>query len=342
MSRSPLPTAVPATASPLEPPDADSFASFAPGFGQRVLLTVDTEEEFVWNGTFSRDGFGLSHVSQIARFQEFCEGLGANPLYLVDWPIVNDGLAVEIIGDAVRRGVAEVGVQLHPWVNPPFEEVLSVHNSFAGNLAPALEAAKLMALRDRIEQAFGTAPLSYRAGRYGLGPHTTALLRHAGIMVDTSVRALYDYSHSGGPDYSHFPLIPYWADRERAVLEVPVTSVYRGALSRAGSRLRKMERHVPSLLAGFSRLGLIERIGLTPEGTTIAEGLRGIGKAVDMGLPVLVLTFHSPSLSPGHTPWVETVAEVEGLYCWFAAVYGELARRGVASTTIAEIIAAAR
>ena len=216
------------------------------------------------------------------------------------------------------------------------------HRHFAGNLPPALEAAKFMALRDRIEQAFGTAPLSYRAGRYGLGPHTTDLLRQAGIMVDTSVRALYDYSDTGGPDYSHFPLIPYWADPGRAVLEVPVTSVYRGALGRAGRRLRKIERHVPSLLAGFSRLRLIERIGLTPEGTTIAEGLRGVGKAVDMGLPVLVLTFHSPSLSPGHTPWVATEAEVEALYRWFAAVYGELGRRGIASTTIAEIIAAAR
>lgn len=342
MIHSPILTAAPAAPSPLVPPDAGSFASFAPGFGQRVLLTVDTEEEFTWGGTFSRDGYGLSHVPEIARFQEFCERLGASPVYLVDWPIVNDPLSVEIIGDAVRRGTAEVGVQLHPWVNPPFDEEVCVRNSFAGNLAPELEAAKFMTLRDRIEAVFGTTPLSYRAGRYGLGPRSTDLLKHAGIKVDTSVRALYDYSAYHGPDYSRHPLIPYWADAEREVLEVPVTSVYRGALSSAGARLRKMERHLPSVLAGFSRLGLLERIGLTPEGTTVAEGLRGVGKAVDMGLPVLVLSFHSPSLAAGHTPYVETEAEVEELYRWFAEVYAELGRRGVACTTIAEIIAATR
>jgi hypothetical protein len=341
MSCSPLPTTAPCAPSPLMPPDAGSFASFAPGFGQRVLLTVDTEEEFTW-GTFSRDGYGLSHVPRIARFQQFCEGLGASPVYLVDWPIVNDLEAVAIIGDAVQRGKAEIGMQLHPWVNPPFDEVVCTRNSFAGNLAPELEAAKLMMLRDRIEEVFGIAPQSYRAGRYGLGPHTTSLLKRAGIAVDTSVRALYDYSDTHGPDYSHHPLIPYWADPEREVLELPVTSVYRGALSSAGPRLRKIERHVPSLVAGFSRLGLVERIGLTPEGTTVAEGLRGVGIAVDMGLPVVVLSFHSPSLAPGHTPYVDNEAEVEELYRWFAEAYAALARRGVAPTTIAEIIAAAR
>ena len=342
MSRNPSVTAAPCAPSPLVPPDAGSIASFAPGFGQRVLMTVDTEEEFLWNGTFTRDQHGLTHVPQIARFQAFCEALGVSPVYLVDWPIVNDPLSVEIIGDAVRRGTAEVGVQLHPWVNPPFDEAVCVRNSFAGNLPRALEAAKFMALRDRIEEAFDTAPLSYRAGRYGLGPHTTALLKQAGIAVDTSVRALYDYSAYHGPDYSRHPLIPYWADPEREVLELPVTSVYRGALSGAGPQLHKMERHVPSLFAGFSRLGLLERIGLTPEGTSVTEGLRGAGKAVDLGLPVIVLSFHSPSLAAGHTPYVATEAEVEELYRWFSEVYAELARRGVASTTISEIIAAAR
>lgn len=331
----------PATAQ-LRPPPTGRDATFAPDFGQRVLLTVDTEEEFDWRAPFTRDRHGLTHVPEIARFQEFCEGLGAKPVYLVDWPIANDPLSVEIIGDAVRRGMAEVGVQLHPWVNPPFEEDVNVRNSFAGNLPPALEEAKFMKLRDKIEDAFGTAPLSYRAGRYGIGPNSADLLKRAGIAVDTSVRALFDYSDGAGPDYSHHPLTPYWVDEARELLEVPVSSVYRGAFSGAGPHLHKMQRHVPTLFSGFSRLGLLERIGLTPEGVTVAEGLRGVDKALELGLPVLVLSFHSPSLVAGHTPYVETEAEVEQLYRWFAEVYAKLDRHGVATTTIAEIIAAVR
>ncbi|MEL6530395.1 MAG: WalW protein, partial [Pseudomonadota bacterium] len=105
----------------LNPPARDAKAQFASGFGQRVLLTVDTEEEFDWDGPFKREGFGLEHVREISRFQAFCEELGASPVYLVDWPIATDPQAIEIIGDAIARGKAEVGVQLHPWVNPPFD-----------------------------------------------------------------------------------------------------------------------------------------------------------------------------------------------------------------------------
>lgn len=98
----------------LQRPPFGSAATFAPEFGQRVLLTVDTEEEFDWRAPFQREGYGLSHIGQILRFQQFCETIGAHPVYLVDWPIANCAQAVEIISDAMRRGMAEVGMQLHP------------------------------------------------------------------------------------------------------------------------------------------------------------------------------------------------------------------------------------
>ncbi len=325
----------------LDLPPAGSRARFAPSFGQRVLLTVDTEEEFDWRAPFRREGYGLSHVTAIPRFQTFCEGLGVSPVYLVDWPIANDPAAVEIIGDAVRRGTAEIGMQLHPWVNPPFDEEVSGHNSYAGNLPPALEEAKLMRLRDRIEAAFDTAPLIYRAGRYGLGSQTMGLLRRAGIRVDTSVRPLFDYSAQGGPDYSHHPLTPYWADEARDLIELPITSAYWGPLARFGPLLHRAQRHVPTIFSGFSRFNLLERIALTPEGVSPEEALRGIAIAQEQALPVLVLSFHSPSLAPGHTPYAKTQAEVEALYHWFEVVYADLARRDIRPTSVAGIIAAA-
>lgn len=321
-------------------PPADRRALFAPDFGQRVLLTVDTEEEFDWRAPFQRDGYGLSHVTAIPRFQRVCEAIGAQPVYLVDWPIVSDPRAVDIIGDAVQRGTAEVGVQLHPWVNPPFDEELSVYNSFAGNLPPALEAAKFMRLRDAVEAAFGTPPLIYRAGRYGLGRNTAQLLQSAGIKIDTSVRPLFDYSNQGGPDYSHHPPAPYWVDEARALLELPITSTYLGPLRRMGPIIHRAQRHIPTLFSGFSRFKLLERIALTPEGFSAAEALRGVDVALASGLPMLVLSFHSPSLAPGHTPYAATEAKVEALYQWFEEIYAELNRRGVRSVTVREVIAA--
>lgn len=321
-------------------PPAERRAAFAPDFGQRVLLTVDTEEEFDWRAPFQRDGYGLSHVAAIPRFQGVCETIGAQPVYLVDWPIVNDPRAVDIIGDAVRRGAAEVGVQLHPWVNPPFDEEVSVHNSFAGNLSPALEAAKFMRLRDAVEAAFGSPPLIYRAGRYGLGPETSQLLQSAGIKIDTSVRSLFDYSSQGGPDYSHHPLAPYWVDEAQHLLELPITSAYLGPLRQMGPLIQRAQRHIPTIFSGFSRFKLLERIALTPEGFSAAEALRGVDVALASGLPVLVLSFHSPTLAPGNTPYAATEAQVEALYQWFEAIYAEFDRRGVRSVTVREVIAA--
>ena len=324
-----------------QPPLPGSAARFAPRFGTRSLLTVDTEEEFNWADPFTRDGHGLMHVPRIARFQEFCEGLGVVPVYLVDWPVATSPLAIDIIGSAVKAGRAEVGVQLHPWVNPPFDEEVSVHNSYAGNLPPALERAKFLRLRRQVEQAFETTPLIYRAGRYGLGAETAAMLRDAGVPIDTSVRANFDYRDGQGPDYSHHTLAPYWVDEARELLELPLTTVYWGMLRRQGRWVHPLLRKLPRVAGACSRFGVLERIALTPEGVTAEEALRGIDMALDDGLPLLVLSFHSPSLSPGHTPYVRTEADLDRLYDWFRRVYMYLDMRGVAPTSVSEIISAA-
>ncbi|MGN3975346.1 polysaccharide deacetylase family protein [Tsuneonella sp. SYSU-LHT278] len=321
-----------------EPPPPGRATHFAPGSGQRALLTVDTEEEFDWGAPFTRDRHGLTHVAAIPRFQSFCETLGVSPVYLVDWPVATDPRAVEIIGGAVRGGAAEVGIQLHPWVNPPFDEELGVRNSFAGNLPPALEREKFFRLRDRIAEAFGTDPLIYRAGRYGLGPHTAALLKEAGIPVDSSVRANHDYSTDHGPDYGRHPLAPYWVDGDRTLLELPLTTVHFGLLRKQGPALQRLLASSPRALGALARTGLLERIALTPEGVTADEALRGIDIALDDGLPLLVLSFHSPSLAAGLTPYVRSEADVEQLYDWLDRVYAYLGMRGVAPTTVEGIL----
>ena len=326
------------SASLLQPPSRAMRARFEAGFGQRVLLTIDTEEEFDWGGEFSKTGYGLDHVTRLAKFQEFCENLGVVPVYLVDWPIATSGEAIEILRPAAAAGKAEIGVQLHPWVNPPHQEEINPHNSYAGNLPYELERAKLLRLSEEIERAFSINPLIYRAGRYGLGPHTAAILGEAGIAIDTSVRSNFDYSAHYGPDYSAHPLWPYWVSGERALLELPVTTVFWGILRQQGPMLHRLLRSQPRLLGILSRLGLLEKIALTPEGVTLEEALRGIDIAVDDALPVIVLSFHSPSLVPGHTPYVRSEEDLDRVYDWLRGVYVRLAERGVQPTTVAEIM----
>ncbi|MBS0475523.1 MAG: polysaccharide deacetylase family protein [Proteobacteria bacterium] len=323
-----------------DPPAPGSAVRLAPDFGQRFILTVDTEEEFDWSRPIERSGHTVRTVARLARFQEFCEGAGICPIYLVDYPIATSPAAAEILREPLARGQAEIGVQLHPWVSPPHDEDVNEFNSFAGNLPPELEREKFDRLRQAIQSNFGKAPLIYRAGRYGVGPNTAQILADGGISIDSSVRSNFDYSFAGGPNFRHLPLTPWWIDSDRRLMELPLTTVYSGLLRQLGPWLYPRLWRVPQLRGVLSRLRLVERIPLTPEGVTLDEALRGIDIALDMALPVLVFSFHSPSLAPGYTPYVRNEDDLDALYDWWRGVFAYLRRRGCAPTTVREIMAA--
>jgi len=324
-----------------EAPGAPELVNFPSDFGQRFIVTIDTEEEFDWSKPLQREGHSLHTVPMLSKFQQFCEGHGVVPIYLIDYPVATSPAAREALGEAVREGRAQVGVQLHPWVSPPHSEDVNQHNSFAGNLPADLERAKFMHLRDTIETNFGVAPRMYRAGRYGLGPNSAEILKDAGIAIDTSVRARFDYSYQHGPNYRDHPLAPYWIDRSGGLMEAPLTTVYSGPLREAGASLYPRLWRAPWLRGGLAKLGLLDRIPLTPEGITAAEAKRGIDVAVAKGLPVLVFSFHSPSLAPGYSPYVRTPADLDALYDWWRDVFAYLAMKNVRPTHVAEIMAAA-
>jgi hypothetical protein len=322
------------------PPPAGSEARFDRGFGQRFLVTVDTEGEFDWSRRARCEGHELDHIPRLAKFQSFCEALDVVPLYLVDWPVATSSLAADILRPALAAGRAEIGLRLNPGVNPPHDEEVTPANSFAGNLPRALEAAKIRNLRDMVEETFGVAPLSYRAGCYGAGPHTSEILRDEGFAIDSSVHAGFDYSAEGGPDYRRHPVEPYWLDAERSLLELPLTTVFWGILRRQGRALFPAAQRAPRLARALARLGMLERIALTPEGVGAEQAVRGIDIALDDGLPLLVFSFHSPSLRPGHTPFVRSEGDLDTLYEWWRQVFDYCAARGVEPTTIGAIMAA--
>ena len=323
------------------PPSPAATARF--GYtGPRFLLTVDTEEEFDWDAPLVREGYTLDHIPALAPFQSFCEAEGVAPIYMVDWPVANDEQAAAILRPAVARGTAEVGIQLHPWVNPPFEEDLTGRNSYAGNLPPALEEAKFVALKERIETAFGAPPCIYRAGRYGAGPATARMLLRHGIAADSSVRPLFDYSSSGGPDYRAHPTMPYWIDAEQRLLELPLTTAFWGLLRRQGGSLYPALWRMPALRGILSRLGVLERVPLTPEGTTFEEAVRCIDMVLDdaegAAAPVLNISFHSPSLMEGKSPYARSPGDVAAIHDWLARVFAYLRLRGVEPTGVAALL----
>src|SRR5581483_6196545 len=208
----------------------------------------------------------------------------------------------------------EIGAHLHPWVNPPFEAEVSSRNSSPGNLPPALERAKLARLTETIEANFGRRPTVYRAGRYGIGPASGAILEELGYEVDTSVVPFTDFRHDEGPDFTRFDGDPLWLGPNRRVLELPLSVGWCGALRALGPKLQPsllspagIRWHLPGLLA---RTRLLERIRLTPEGATLAELKRLADTLIAAGKRLFVFSYHSPSLVAGNTPYVRDEREL--------------------------------
>ena len=301
------------------------------------MLFVDVEEEFNWRGPFRREGYSLTAASALPEAHRRFRSLGVTPAYMADFPIVDDPVSGAIVRRLAEMDGAMIGAQLHPWVNPPHEEELSHENSFVGNLPIALERAKLAVLTERITAVSGQRPKIYRAGRYGLGPNSARLLIEQGYRLDVSTRPLFEYVDQKGPDYSRHPLWPWWVGADRRLLSFPMTSTYIGRLRKFGA----LARRVPSLLQLLGGTRLLERVALTPEGMPIAPTLMAIDALLDDGVELFNLSLHSPSLVPGHTPYVVDQGDLEWFWRWWDAVVNHFARAGVTAANPGDLIAAA-
>jgi hypothetical protein len=310
-------------------------------FGRRFLVFVDTEEEFDWTAPRRRDATATTAIAALPEAHRRLASFGIVPTYLVDHPVASSPLAIDVLRPLLEAGECAVGTQLHPWVNPPFEEALTVENSFVGNLPEAIERAKLNVLTDRIETTFGRRPRVYRAGRYGIGPNTARLLEEAGYRLDVSVRALFDYSGEGGPDFSRRDARPSWAGPGKLLMELPLTSVLTGFARRIGGGGYVAAGRVPKLRSLLARTGALERIALTPEGTPLSDALRAIRILLDDDARLLSISFHSPSVEPGHTPYVRDAEDLRRFYAWWDGVLDLLAREGVQPIGSDGLIAAA-
>jgi hypothetical protein len=311
------------------------------GFGTRFTVFVDTEEEFDWGAPFSRDPGGTSHMAAMPAAHARFDSHGVPLTWLIDYPIATCRRSIEILRNLIADGRSAIGTQLHPWVSPPFDEEVCVRNSFAGNLPVLLEEQKLAVLTQTIAAAFGVRPLVYRAGRYGIGPNSLATLARLGYRADTSMRSGYDYSGQDGPDFSAIGNHAFRTGPAQSIVELPLTMVFTGALRRGGTRLYRQLGSVPHGRGAAARLGLLSRVALTPEDMPLDEALEAVRVAVGEGVRLLNFSFHSPSIEPGHTPYVRDAADLATFWRWWDAMFALLARLDVAPASLAEVLDAA-
>ncbi len=197
-----------------------------------VICSVDTEEDD-WEPR--RDGVTVNNLGQLPRLSELMGELNAPVTYFVTHAVAADAASCKALRKMVDEGNSEIGAHLHPWNTPPLTESISPPNLMLNNLPASVQFAKLRQLTDRLEDAFGQAPASFRAGRSGLGSSTIDVIRRCGYTIDSSVMPFYDLSSVHGPTFVGAPNRAYCIGENGnalepldagPVLEIPVSSAY--------------------------------------------------------------------------------------------------------------------
>jgi hypothetical protein len=302
------------------PNDSRAIVDFSRLAKPYLLLIVDAEEEFDWEQPFSASRTLVTTMKQQHLAQKIFARHRIVPTYAVDYPVADQEDGYKPLLDLLRDGLCEIGAQLHPWVTPPQIEEINERNSFPGNLPEELEFSKLKNLTERIEANLGVRPRLYRAGRYGAGQNTPRVLKQLGYTVDCSVLPQGRRASHYAPDYSGAPAGPYWIGRGTALLEIPVTKKVVGVAHKAERWLaryvfsRKAESlRIPAIMA---RLRLLDHIRLSPEGAMLNEAKRLTRFLLAAGQKVFVVSYHTPSLEPGHTPYVRNAADLSRFLHW--------------------------
>ncbi len=309
------------------------------------ISTVDVEGDDVWSWNPEVTTYNAVFLT---RFQSLCEDYGLRATYLVNYGMIEDRNCQAFVRDVIRRAAGEIGTHVHPWDSPPFDGRGRLRDHvYLYELPTEAIYEKLEFLTRRLADVVGHAPISHRAGRWGLDERVVRILIDLGYLVDCSVTPGMSWRRHkgarngrGGPDYWGFPQRPYFLDSDdirRAgtspLLEVPVTVKpnFPGALQR-------FHHAIENNVAGkvLRRVAGRPFSPLYPDGRGVTPLLKVVDWAFEEQLPVLELTLHSSELMPGGSPTFRTEEDIESLYRSLRIFFEHVCRLGAVSMTLGE------
>jgi len=298
-----------------------------------VTVAVEADDPAVVGRTGS-----YRSLAGLARFHELCRRSGVRPTYLLTWSAASEGGCVEFARSAA--GEAEFGAHLHPEEVPPVaESERGQHTLRPRDVEPERLRAKLGHLVDRVAEAVGRRPTSYRAGFLDLTAAQVSALAELGIEADSSLGPL-EKTREGYP-YVSAPMAPYPLDGAdvcrpgaSGVVEVPVTSAFRRPFPRVffGAYFA-----VPGVVRGaLRRVGGAELLRFRPAMASGAELVAVCERTERLGVPA-VMSIHSNELSAGTSRPVRTEGESAAYFGRLEQVFAHAQERGWASRTLTEV-----
>ena len=267
------------------------------------------------------------------RLQPLFRRFRAKPTYLLSPEIMRDAEALEAL--VHLDGTAELGTHLHGEFAEPGAYEPDVTSAFQCHYDRETENQKLKYLTDLFRSSFGRPPCSFRAGRFGIGPHSLGLLQELGYFVDSSVTPHMDWKRAGAPEASfrHAPTQPYW----------PVLDNPERAAAHAGTLLEVPVTIRPSLLCGMPLIGRwVEPRWLRPTRGSVARLIEvaqeEIGHANSSGRPVVLnCMFHNVEIIPGASPYAKNEAEADAIMNRLAGLLAFAEREGISSLGLGDV-----
>jgi GT2 family glycosyltransferase len=290
-----------------------------PSFDRRPVLIVTIDATARSDGDASSQRAGSVENLRPGPAQALCDRFGVRPVYLADYAAATTPAAFESLARFLHDGRCEIGAHLLPWKTPPFAEEGGERTSFNHNLPAWLQQEKLACLTEAIIRNLGVPPLTYRAGRHGVGEEASWILPKHGYQIDMSVHPGVDLRPRYGQDFRRSFNRPYWFGLNGTLLEIPLTAGFLGVLtSSTPGHARHTDLydtltqpwaqrlHLPSICA---RTGLLERITLTPPDVALQDMKRLTHALLARGQQVFSFNCQSSPLLAGSTHKVRSSAD---------------------------------
>jgi hypothetical protein len=307
----------------------------------KLAVTIDVEEEGLFRAEYHSGDAPTSNVPRLQLLDSVFREFDIRPTLLVSYQVARSAANQRILPELVSRWNGEIGAHLHPWNTPPLGPPAYPEPAPSELIPKELLVAKLENLTATL-QPMGVSPVSFRMGRFNMGPKMFSVLEESEIKVDSSICPMRKYY--GGPAHLAAPSEPYFPDRDNLcragsseVLEVPLTVL--PVVPGLGSALEGIERTglVPRTWVSWFAMHL-GSLPVQPYWT----GLRRLKIAVQLhralGGRVLCVFFHSSELLPGASPQTSTEQDVERFIGRLRDFFSWLRRKiSVKSLTLSEL-----
>jgi len=316
-----------------------------------IVFTVDTEPDDQWapplpDGTLPP--FTFANTRGLGVLRDFFRRRNAPVTWMTSYSIARDEESARLLRDCARDG-DEIAGHLHGWETPPYVEFDRTARPFIGEYDADLRMAKHRSLLAAHEDAFDARPVSYRAGRWGVGALELQHIAELGYTIDSSIPPGIDFRdrfglHAPGPDFrSHLAAAPR-PHRVGGLWEVPASITPIGFLSRATGIARVAARRnegsgsARTLSNVLAATRAQELIWVRPLKHPRAKLVRATEALMQRGAPIVNVMFHSSEAFAGTSPLSRHQDDVDRLHGDLDAILAAARAHGAVARTLRDAV----